>query len=118
MFYTFRQNNSGGHFVVEPTEGISQFVIVEAANEVEAIRKAEDIGLYWNGVDNGSDCECCGDRWDASPDKYPEPMIYGKPAAEYYGLFTWTKEHHVYVHYADGTIQGLFKGNERKGDRL
>jgi hypothetical protein len=42
-------------------------------------------GIYFNGVEDGQDCECCGDRW------YPqlnyigddEPIVYGTPVADY-----------------------------------
>ena len=27
------------------------------------LRLAEDIGLYFDGVEQGMDCSCCGDRW-------------------------------------------------------
>ena len=33
---------------------------------MEANTKACDIGIYFDGVANGADCECCGDRWRES----------------------------------------------------
>lgn len=58
MFYAFRQNNSGG---VWKAPAIA--VVVEADSAGEANRLAESNGLYFNGVRDGRDCECCGDRW-------------------------------------------------------
>ena len=58
-FYRYRQNNSGGSFDREM--GLSVFI--EAATVEEANDRAEGMGIYFNGVENGSDCECCGDRW-------------------------------------------------------
>ena len=62
MFYEFSQNNSGGSFVVD--KNVCHRLFIEADSASEAIRKAEDLGCYWNGVSEGQDCSCCGDRWD------------------------------------------------------
>jgi len=64
-FYEFEQNNSGGSFVVN--ERICHRIIIEAETEQQAIQKAEQLGCYWNGVEEGLDCPCCGDRWYSSP---------------------------------------------------
>ena len=29
----------------------------------EADTRAEKFGIYFDGVKNGQDCDCCGDRW-------------------------------------------------------
>ena len=60
-FYELSQNNSGGSFDVNET--LCHRLIIEAESEKEAISIAEDLGCYWDGVDNGNDCPCCGDRW-------------------------------------------------------
>lgn len=75
MFYTFSQNNSGGHF------NSPRYVIVEADNAQEANERAFDSGLvYFNGVRLGRDCECCGNRWErcSEGDGNTEPRIYGE----------------------------------------
>lgn len=39
-------------------------VAIQAATFEEANSKAEDSGLiYFDGVEKGWDCECCGDSW-------------------------------------------------------
>lgn len=60
-WYLFDQNNSGGSFDVD--DKVCHRLFIEANNEDEAIAKAEELGCYWNGVANGIDCPCCGDRW-------------------------------------------------------
>lgn len=60
-FYEFCQNNSGGSFDVN--EHITHRVLIEANDADEAIDIAESLGIYFDGVENGMDCECCGDRW-------------------------------------------------------
>lgn len=60
-FYEFSQNNSGGSFDVDSK--LCHRLFIEATSVDEAVSKAENLGCYWNGVDNGMDCECCGDRW-------------------------------------------------------
>lgn len=61
MYYEFRQNNSGGHFLED--DNVSIMVIIEACCFAEAKEKAEEIGIYFDGVQKGMDCPCCGDRW-------------------------------------------------------
>ncbi len=76
-FYTFMQNNSGGHFSFDEKLGITHFVIIEGDSEEEAEDKAKCIGIYYDGVDDGLDCPCCGDRWYRPEDGADEPAIYG-----------------------------------------
>lgn len=75
MFYTFDQNNSGGTFYGD------EYVIVEAASAEEANNLAKEYDIYFNGVEEDRDCECCGDRWDRVNDHDGtfEPLIYGQP---------------------------------------
>jgi hypothetical protein len=60
-FYEISQNNSGGSFVVDSK--LCHRIIIEASSAREATRIAEDLGCYWDGVREGMDCSCCGDRW-------------------------------------------------------
>ena len=64
-YFLFRQNNSFGAFDFNENVGVN--VVIVAASEREAIEKAEEVGCYWNGVADGYDCECCGDRWIPVP---------------------------------------------------
>ena len=80
MFYTYRQNNSGGRFGQPAIQ-----VIVEADTPEQADVVAQSRGLYFNGVDNDYDCPCCGDRWypASSWDESAEPVIYGQSIQDY-----------------------------------
>lgn len=108
MFYTFSQNNSGGVFDYDPDRGICEYVIVEADSVKDAVRRAEDIGLYFNGVDEGLDCECCGDRWyePYNDDGTEFPEVYGRNV-----LTEGTRksfegsEFSTSIHYKDGTMK-------------
>jgi len=60
-FYTFEQNNSFGIDI--QNSGIGWIVVIEAESSDAANERAESIGIYFNGVAEGRDCECCGDRW-------------------------------------------------------
>ena len=79
MFYTFRQNNSGGYWV-GPV-----YVCVEAGSLSEAEHRAVESGVvYFDGVSSGRDCDCCGDRWSRTyewheDDLTASPTVYGKP---------------------------------------
>lgn len=57
-WFRYRQNNSGGYFT-EP----ARKVYIQAQDENDANDIAEENGLYFNGCESGSDCDCCGDRW-------------------------------------------------------
>ena len=78
-FFTYRQNNSGGDFVVD--DNVNVYTIIEANDSTEADMIAESVGIYFNGCEDGLDCDCCGDRWgrawdegDAVPSHYGEPL--------------------------------------------
>lgn len=72
-FWTFNQNNSGGYFI--KTDKIDCHVIIEAINEDDALERATNIGLYFDGW---GDCECCGHRWSYPYDDGTEfPEKYG-----------------------------------------
>jgi hypothetical protein len=62
MYFQFRQNNSGGYF----DKDMGYSVWIEADNAKEANCIAKGVGIYFNGCDDGSDCACCGDRWDSA----------------------------------------------------
>lgn len=57
--YEYNQNPSGGHFV-----GSYSKIFVIANNPEQADQFFLELGFgYFDGVDTGIDCECCGDRW-------------------------------------------------------
>ena len=92
-FFHFHQNNSFGLF-----KGPANHVVVEAENASDANDRAQTVGVYFDGCDDGLDCLCCGNRWsrqwsDATGDDVP--MVYGSPV-----LFNG--ENHVLVVYANG----------------
>ena len=56
--FQFRQNNSGGQDMGP------KFVVVKADDADQANQIAQDQGpVYFDGVADGIDCDCCGDRW-------------------------------------------------------
>ena len=111
MFYTFNQNNSGGHF--DHNTNIRHHVIVEGNGRDDIIRRAELIGIYFDGYSEGLDCDCCGDRWykpwdDADLDTVPS--LYGKPVTvrdnddkTFIGFLARDKGSDVVIHYKDGS---------------
>ena len=42
---------------------VSEHVLIEADSSDEANVIAETKGIYFDGVNSGEDCPCCGDRW-------------------------------------------------------
>jgi len=72
-FYEFDQNNSGGRFHIDDKAGLGPSVWIEATSLGDAIHRAMDIGIYFDGCDSGRDCRCCGDRWHISHGKTMEP---------------------------------------------
>lgn len=104
MFYTFRQNNSGGSFHVDSR--VAQYVVIEANDSSEANARAQEIGIYFNGVYDGGDCECCGDRWyeASSYDGTETSTLYGEPVESYEDKvrFTPSEEPLIHVYYLNG----------------
>ena len=101
-FFTFYQNNSNGYYEID--DNLAEYVIIEAHDYQEANEKAEEIGIYFDGVDIGIDCECCGDRWTRQwddDDGTNEPTIFGKPIKEY--LDDDSKQYRI--HYINGVIE-------------
>jgi len=86
--FHYHQNNSGGYFDID--DDLTKNVIIEASNKDEANDIAKRIGIYFNGVINGFDCECCGDRW-SFPDEINSYEAFNKfmkafgPGERYYG---------------------------------
>jgi hypothetical protein len=101
-FYTFDQNNTHGYFIKD--EYLSEYVIIEANSADEANEKAVALGIYFDGIEKGVDCECCGDRWCATYEEAAceAPMIANEPAEE----CTYVYEDGIYcvIHFMDGTL--------------
>lgn len=116
MFYTYSQNNSGGSFDYDPYAGISHYVIIEADTAERADARALEIGLYFDGVENDYDCDCCGDRWypqtwySSDAEGTEAPSVYGRRVDEVtkgdLGM-KWIDGFEIFVHYADGTFKGF-----------
>lgn len=113
QFFTFYQNNSGGSFSFKKN-GITCYVIIEATDRNDAISRAEEIGLYFDGCDSGSDCPCCGDRWyrPYKDDGDKEPMIYGEKASEFKTHVWLEKEPQIAAHFLDGRLE-WFEGKKK-----
>lgn len=101
MFYKFRQNNSGGTFIFDDKRGLSVNVWVEADDLTDACNRAEKLGVYFNGVYTGYDCECCGDRWYKPCDDGQES------APTYVEGYTFNSFPLGFVHFKDGTFKPL-----------
>ena len=110
-FHTFHQNNSGGRF-----RGPALDVIVEGEDKEDIVERALELGLYFDGCANGTDCSCCGDRWykpwdfdylDDVPSKYGEP-VHGRQEASIYK--DWSRADEIpitLIVYADGRRETL-----------
>lgn len=107
-FYIFQQNNSGGYLEEDEKRGIGEYVFIESESAKEANSKAENIGLYFDGVENGIDCECCGDRWNS---------VYEYDKIESDELNNYIQEYCLddvidgkfFVHYSGGKFVGYTK---------
>lgn len=94
MFYQFDQNNSGGSFDVD--ENVCHRLFIEADSLEEATDKAESLGCYWDGVENGIDCPCCGDRWYSGDEVDIERYITEGYEALEFSLQQWNKKYGKY----------------------
>lgn len=109
MFYHYSQNNSGGSFDFNKKKGITHHVVIEADNAIQANQIAESIGLYFNGCDEGMDCDCCGDRWCEAygyGDYCPKVYDHELDKIPNRNLTAWMQEgYEVALHLKDGTIK-------------
>lgn len=94
MWYEFDQNNSGGFFVCD--DKVCATVWIEADSINEACTKAEELGIYFYGVDDGIDCPCCGDRWSRPYQGEKKPTL---------GM-GWT-EPSTRIYHKDGRVEEL-----------
>lgn len=102
-FYEFNQNNSGGNFVFNEQNGLTHHVVIEANTRDQASALAQDAGIYFDGVADGLDCGCCGDRWyEPWGEGTAEPMFYDVPVSKATG-YKWMEEgKEICVHYLNG----------------
>jgi len=107
-WFHYRQNNSGGTFVIDDAAGLGPEVYIEAYDSDHADERAEQLGIYFDGVNEGSDCECCGDRWYNASRYSDDPFSLSK-----YSFF-WHDT--VYVHQLESTdgnkLRRLYKDDQ------
>ena len=96
-FFTFRQNNSGGVFVVNDT--VAHSVVVEATSPEDANARAGAMGMF-----SMSFCECCGPRFsrafknEEGVDTFEEAVADSRHSS-------FRKEDTVVVHFVDRTTK-------------
>jgi hypothetical protein len=61
IFYEFTQYDQGDNWCFEGE--LAHRLYIEAVSKEEAYRKAESLGVYFDGVSKGIDSEKYGDRW-------------------------------------------------------
>jgi hypothetical protein len=130
-FYEYSQNNTGGSFTTD--DKLCHRLFIEANSSTEADEIAEGFGCYWNGVDEGSDCPCCGDRWYGAysaidltsmtrekDSSYPVELWVDRKTSEdealaslkeRYSEFEWIKEPSINEKYGSQIIEGSVKLN-------
>lgn len=109
-YFEYSQNNSGGVFIHD--KDVAEFVIIEAPDAEAANTRAEEIGIYFDGCEDGRDCRCCGDRWHHAWNKgFSKPMLYGEPLARYQSDYGSSRES-VYVYHADGQFEAWKLGKK------
>lgn len=84
FFYIFNQSNPGGQY-----KGVERLVIeaptADIANDIAVKQK----NVYFDGVDNGVDCDCCGDRWEKVYDEneYKTNLTLLRDVTEYFNCW-------------------------------
>lgn len=121
-YWTFDQNNSGGSFVFDERRGLTHYVVIEADSREEAISRAEDIGIYFNGCSDGRDCSCCGDRWhtpwneagDDAPEVYGQNVRANGGYKPSFGKGWMAEGREVCIHPKDGPMEWFGTISEAK----
>lgn len=119
-WYEYNQNNSGGHF--DADKSVCHRLFVQAENADAANSIAESLGVYFDGVDDGRDCECCGDRWYRQDTAVKFPMKYSDTLTfntiEEYAQYV-AKEHgwtdpDCRLFYANGLVTDVYRAKKPK----
>lgn len=114
-WFEFSQNNTGGSFDVD--DNVCHRLFIEAVDEETASSIAETKGVYFDGVDEGRDCPCCGDRWSSYYNEVKFPVDYGSGkvfnTVEEYAQYLaddygWTTPD-ARIFYQDGSVKEIFK---------
>jgi hypothetical protein len=108
-FYEFSQNNTGGYFDVDAQ--VCHRLFIEADSARAAKQKALDLGVYFDGIDKGMDCPCCGDRWYGC-EEVEFPHYSGAETVEDVAQFLadtygWTTPD-ARIFYKDGSVKEVF----------
>ena len=112
MWYEYSQNNSGGSHVYDDNRGLSEWVFIEADSAKDADNHAEAIGIYFNGVDDDRDCDCCGDRWYRQAwfgggDENGKDFDDLKETLDIILEYRWRNDGNaIYIHFKDGLFIG------------
>lgn len=104
-FFTFSQNNPGGHTEYDDEKGISRYVIVEAANAKYANRYLKNLVGESSWED---ECRCCGARWYTTSDRQgtEHPEVFGtRPNPIWLSLRPQGGFYELAVHYQDGSVE-------------
>lgn len=88
--------------MIDDPAGIGVVVWVEALTFEAANERARGIGIYFNGIDSGQDCPCCGDRWS---EPWDGDEMKAVPEIDEKYDFGWHDT--VYVHHADARIERI-----------
>lgn len=109
MFFEYRQNNSGGSFVINDT--LTVVVVIEAPTAGMADGRAKELGIYFDGCDTGEDCPCCGDRWYPAYDGIEDPYAGNEvsPDGKVVAWNNWAKDKpFMRIFYLDGRVESLY----------
>lgn len=99
MFYTYVQNNSGGHFNDDLYAIFVEAETPELANTFAEIYTE----VYFDGCSKGLDCSCCGDRWgNARSEDDDQPTLWGESDPLKWPIHSCNK---YKVYYKCGTVE-------------
>lgn len=107
-FWDYRQNNSFGFFIDDGI--VSILVLIEADTAEEADTRAQDLGIYFDGLESGRDCECCGSRWTSAYDSCEDIQTEIRQCVKSYGQ-GWGIKRPVVVHFKSGPVHYIGEDN-------
>jgi len=77
LFWVYEQTPNRAQYIVDKEKGLSFLVFIEASTAASADAKAVMLGIYFDGIENGIDCACCGPRWFPAEQSVSTPEIFG-----------------------------------------
>ena len=124
-WFEYDQNNSYGKFEIDDV--LCHELWIEAETLEDANRQFLDMGGYFDGVEAGIDCGCCGDRWSPPYREGKFPLVWDREGTVFNTIedyilhlvdMKWSMRNIYRLFYANGDMREFKKEDGKIIERL